>query len=163
MSNMMMIDIETLGVSRDSVILSAACVIFTEESVRSSSHYYMDIREQIQQGRTISTDTVRWWLMTDRATFGGLCGLGTSIMKDLEKDICRLYSTYDVKKVWSRGSMDLEILKDCFEVPWRYNQERDVRTLDEFGSMEPNGHDALADCLNQIDFVQSVLKREKRT
>ena len=81
MNHMMMIDLETLGVSRDSVILSAACVIFSEDNEYASSCHFMDIREQIQQGRTISADTVRWWLMTDRVTFSGLCGLGTSLMK----------------------------------------------------------------------------------
>ena len=156
----MMIDLETLGVSRDSAILSAGIVIFDRSTVLNESHFFFDVREQLQLGRRISEDTVKWWLLTDRGAFSKLCITGTLLLKDLEKEIKFLYKTYDVRKVWSRGSMDLDILKECFDVPWRYSQERDVRTLDELGTMtEANGHDALGDCLNQVAFVQRILKR----
>lgn len=155
--NHMMIDIETLGVSRDSVILSAGLVVFNKDMIGYDSHLFLDVREQLQLGRTIDASTVKWWLLTDREAFSSLCMKGTLTLNDLKKELHFFYKTYDIKRVWSRGSMDLEILKGCFEVPWEFWQERDVRTLDEFGSMEAsNRHDALGDCLNQIDFVQRI-------
>jgi hypothetical protein len=152
-----MIDLETLGVSRDTIILEAALVVFDKEGVLEQRIFNMDIKEQVQE-RTIDSSTVAWWIKTDKLKLGKLISSGCSLLKDLVDSLNYLYKIHKVERVWSRGSFDLQIIRSLGPVPWTYWMERDVRTLDELRKMPKNtSHSALDDCLNQIEFVRSIL------
>ena len=160
--NHLMIDLETLDVSRDTVILSAGVVIFNKTSDLVGLRLFMKIKEQIEAGRTIGADTVKWWILTDVNKFCEHLSVGAYDLNYLKESILRLYENYEIERVWSRGSFDLEILKTIMDVPWEYWQERDVRTLDELAPAvkSPKKHDALEDCLAQVKHVRKVLWKE---
>ena len=61
----MMVDIETLGTSPDSVILEISTVLFTVEygaDLVSPATYIFDRNHQISVGRTVDESTLDWWV-----------------------------------------------------------------------------------------------------
>jgi len=154
-----MVDFETLGVSRDSVILSAGIVLFDPKGTGVVEEYYgeLDVLSQIAEGRTTSKQTVDWWRATNiDELLRLLCNFDGMSLADLEYAVT---SYRNIGHVWSRGYMDFEILQDITMDHFKYWQFRDVRTLDSFGNtkMKSNSHNALEDCKNQVKYVQEVL------
>jgi len=62
-----MIDIETLGLHANCVILTIGAIQFDLESgnIGESFSRTVDIDDQVKRGRTISGDTLKWWLAND--------------------------------------------------------------------------------------------------
>jgi len=161
MDTNMMIDIETLGTEKDAVVLSLGLCLFNTKGVQEELYLEFDHVDQLVSGRSVSRDTVEWWLKTDKVELKRLLHSGTA-----SSGSTFLFDTLDAwyekgMKVWTRGSMDTLILKDMCggSLPWPFYMERDCRTLDEFRKMEKtNGHNALDDCKNQVEHVRSVME-----
>lgn len=160
----MMVDFESLGVSRDSVVLSCGIVLF-DLTGKIHKEVYIEflLAQQIADGRTINPSTVAWWQRTDKDELLRLCSdelphkRGTLFLNTNIEGILR---DFKVKKVWSRGPLDFEMLNDLIEKPFPYWVQADVRTLDIFPVKFPtNSHNALQDCRNQIIEVTEVYKR----
>ncbi|MFA7329822.1 MAG: 3'-5' exonuclease [Candidatus Delongbacteria bacterium] len=179
-----MIDIETWDTAPSAVIRAIAIVGFDLKD----GHYAIDatctsiadcrrtVDQQIQAGRTVSAETVAWW--ATRAPLGPMLNSSrdvanvevfephslTGVVENLLEDLHDLH-TDPTTCIWSRGHFDIAILEDLLQtngrpVPWRHNQVRDVRTLDEITppieSQMP--HHPLADCLAQIGQVCAALR-----
>lgn len=63
-----MIDIETMDTETTAVVLSIGMVIYdpltivrSNISIMANMYYALDIREQVEKGRTIGADTMVWW------------------------------------------------------------------------------------------------------
>lgn len=153
----MMIDVETLGVSRDAVVLSAGIAVFTKDLVEEHTYLEFDVLEQLKEGRTVDRSTQEWWLRTDPEEYKRLLSSGERQLTALSSIIRDMWEYYECESIWARGSMDLPIVGSIMEVPWAFYQVRDVRTLDEIKPMKTNGHNALKDALNQVAFVQEIL------
>src|SRR5690606_12661716 len=67
--NHIMLDLETLDTASSAVVVSIGAVAFDPYTNAIGDKFYVemteDIAEQQKKGRTISGDTVRWWMQQD--------------------------------------------------------------------------------------------------
>ena len=153
----LMIDLETLDTKPSSLIIQAGLVVFNEEENIDEVGMYFDWIPQIVAGRTVSRDTIEWH-RKQGTDLEQLASESFDSLKLLRETLVATKNAYNIKGVWSRGSFDIQILRDAGCFPFPYYMERDCRTLDEIKKMEKkNTHDALGDCQNQIDHVRSCL------
>lgn len=155
----LMIDFETLGVSRDSVLLSCGIILFDKDKVHGKFYQEFDITEQIIQGSTINEATIEWWKGTDQEELKRLMYEGAaSPYLFLNDTMYIIRSEHKIKDVWSRGHMDFEILNYHLDQEVEYWKAKDCRTLDVLRRMDTkNTHNALEDCKNQVQHVQCIL------
>jgi len=153
-----MVDFETIGTSKDAVVLSVGLVLFNRYTCLEYDEQYeeFDIAEQIFRKRTVDPSTVSWWLKKDPVEFHRLLLHGQSNPYDYLGEVL---DGQDFKYVWSRHQMDFDILNSLLPTPLEYWRFRDVSTLDYFKKMgRGNTHNALDDCLNQLQHLREVRK-----
>lgn len=163
------VDIETLGTKPGSVVLSIGAVPFNLERVSSNGLIVApSIMEQLIVGLEADVNTLAWWgkqspeareRVRQTPTVEPLKAL--LMLQDLVEECC----TSDVR-VWMKGpsfdGVHLAALADAVggELPWRYWQERCVRTICD-GVTEPERgdvqHCAYDDALHQAKWVRDAL------
>jgi len=172
--NNLMIDIETFGTSKDSVVVSIAAVPFNDNEI-SDKHYFhvLPIQTQLELGRTIDQDTWNWWSEQhtnpiSKPSLGNniipymveLSSFILDVMGDNERDF----------KIWANPpQFDISILEDLYQTAdkpavWNPRQMCDVRTVkktlgtDGFSDViNPDAHNPIEDCIYQIKIVQKYL------
>jgi hypothetical protein len=154
-----MVDFETLDTQANGVILSVGAVLFDKGGIIRSGYSEFDRKKQVAEGRTVSKATMAWWLRTNKKELNRLSREGKSDIHEWVKSMKVKLKKEKPFCIWSRGSMDAEMIKNLFGerfIP--FYKYRDVRTLDEFGyKMDvENNHNALDDCINQINYVWKV-------
>ena len=183
-----MIDIETIGLSPEAVVLTIGMVKFDPNSLDDpfdGVHIKLSPNEQKNDGRAINRDTLEWWSRQDpkvrEEAFGpeGQLSVREGLVKIIE--YFKVLDSTDhnqghiyLSKVWGQGyGFDMTILKNLFQQydmqePWMFYQERDSRTL--FGLLEQdprpaegqtNLHNALSDAYYQAIGVQKALRALK--
>jgi exodeoxyribonuclease VIII len=172
--NDVMIDLETLNTTPDSVILVIAAVKFSrrgKELSKDLPFFYKKVTIQscLDKGLTISKDTQDWWDKQDpeirKEAFGEpRVDLKTALV-DFKKWIGK------EEYIWSHGSsFDIVILNEALrrcglKSPWKFWNHRDTRTLFDVAGIKnsdlPQGdkHNALADCHRQIAGVNMAYTR----
>jgi exodeoxyribonuclease VIII len=168
-----MIDIETFATSERAAIRAIAVVEFCRLGDGGGRHLVLDTRPsmdgQIMSGREIDPNTVVWWGKTEPLVIKH-DAIGVESCDFLDTALLRLVQfirpSEEECRIWSRGAFDLSILRHAWRdefvahPPWRYWQERDVRTLDEFAPKEASAipHHPLYDCFAQISQVQHAFR-----
>lgn len=169
MSSHLMLDIETLDVLPTSVILTIGAQGFDPYSDRFTDvTYYERCDLESQDGRTTSDDTINWWgKQTADAQEEALGDAGQPriTLKEALTSLGKLIWKHDT--IWANGTtFDMVILESAFRqnginLPWKYWQVSDARTIykivPQVGKLG-NNHNALADCVNQIDMLQKAFK-----
>lgn len=166
-----MLDLETLATSPDSVILTCGAVKFDPFSdIDPSSPFYVRISvdDQTAMGRTINDDTVKWWSKQPQGAQDEAFGDEGRVSPD---EFTKQLNTYIVgaKNIWAQGTtFDISILENLYRmlgkpIPWSYWQIRDSRTLFDLGddSIKKNNslaHNALSDAYHQAKSVQTIYK-----
>lgn len=165
-----MLDIETLGVSANCIILTVGAAKFNPNTLSAPiANFYMrlDIDEQQQMNRCSEADTVDWWLKQDDAVRAEAFDPDNRV--DIATALAELSAFIKGSScVWAQGpQFDMVILEHLYQqygmpVPWRYSRVRDSRTLfavwDDLRDIDPEGkHNALVDCHNQIIGVQHCM------
>ncbi|MBB2819033.1 UNVERIFIED_ORG: hypothetical protein GGD59_002278 [Rhizobium esperanzae] len=156
----LMIDIETLGTSPGSVILSIGATTFDAETGEFGEEYYaaIDPQSAVDAGLTMDVSTLKWWMEQSEgarvAAFAGerLLGWALGEFGDYVRRV-------DATRVWAKPpSFDLVLLESAFRVchipiPWHYKTPRDCRTLfDITNATQPDfgtAHNALDDAKSQ--------------
>jgi len=162
----LMVDIETLSVLPNATILTIGAQGFDPLSDRFTDvTYYERCDLESQDGRDIDNDTVEWWGKQSADAQEEALGDGNRIaLQEALEELSRLIWKAD--RIWSNGSFDFTILEDAFRqynmpLPWKYWQVMEMRTIlkltPQVGKLG-NNHNALADCVNQIDLLQKSLK-----
>ena len=171
-----MIDLETLGVNNDCIILTFGAVKFdpcTSIEPHDPIHIRVDTDEQTALNRTIDDDTLEWWNKQDEQIREEALSEDDRMSLD---NFTRIFNKYIVgcNYLWCKGPMfDYAILRDLYvqldtPVPWAFWQIRDCRTL--FGLMTRDqrnfmmeqqnmAHNALADAYFQAQWVQEIYKQ----
>ncbi len=174
-----MVDLETLGVEVDSVIVSISAVTFSlgKESVTNGFEANVDIQSSLDNGRKIYGDTLSWWMSQEKEALGKTfnnkkekhsihASLNTFkwwLSKQTE-DLNNLY-------IWGNSNrVDLGMLAYKNPNPgWHHWNERDVRTLvslaPQFKKEEPfvgTKHYGIDDCKHQIKYVKKTWDYLKR-
>ena len=180
-----MVDIETLDTVQSAVVLSIGAVVFDPYSNSLGEQFYVeftgDLDLQQKVGRTISGDTVAWWMSQGAAakhvfadpppvgvrrvsTAQGLSEFATFIERNGGKNV----------QLWGNGAdfdnVIIGSLYDSFGLkkPWSYGKNRCYRTMKRmFGddvpmSREGVHHNGLDDAITQAVHLQEIFACIKR-
>jgi hypothetical protein len=171
-----MLDLETLATSPDSVILTFGAVKFDpfnpEQDFDTGLYYRIDVDEQIALGRQVDQGTVDWWGSQNEEVREEALGEHDRI--SLEQFTLSLNKfVVGVNRIWAQGPVfDIVILENLYRqlgkpTPWPYYLIRDSRTLlKALGDTRSPGtmlHNALADCVSQAQAIQHVVSKYKLT
>ena len=138
-----MIDMETLGVRPDAVMLSLGAVFFNPNNGESGPEFYanVDPRSCQKLGMSISVSTIDWWVQQGYETYKMTRHDPKPVPVDMV--LLQFQSWIDSNKkcpeLWSNGdSFDNSILEAaCYlcELPFptTFRNRRDVRTLVALG------------------------------
>ena len=172
MAKHLMVDLETLAVSPDAVVLSLGAVHFDPYTTGYSDSIYfkIDLDDQDRFGRAIDPNTLDWWSKQDPAIMEEAFSMEGRI--PLEKAMDRFHKfAWGCDAFWSHGSIfDIAILENIYRqlekpLPWNFWQIRDTRTVFDLGvdpEMPSNSkHDALQDAIRQAIGVQNVYRKLK--
>ncbi|EKA4221884.1 3'-5' exoribonuclease [Escherichia coli] len=173
----LMIDLETMGKNPDAPIISIGAIFFDPQTGDMGPEFSKTIDLETAGG-VIDRDTIKWWLKQSREA-------QSAIMTDeipLDDALLQLREFIDENsgeffvQVWGNGAnFDNTILRRSYErqgipCPWRYYNDRDVRTIVELGKaidfdartaipFEGERHNALDDARYQAKYVSVIWKK----
>lgn len=173
----LMLDIETLDIRPSAVVLSIGAVMFDRYSDAQGATFYVeltgDLQKQINLGRTISADTLTWWMCQSpeaRNVFDhpdeNTPRYGPQAATELFSQFC---GQHRPQNIWAKDpDFDVVILRSLYEsvgrgynFPFHYGAGRAVRTVLDMPFVPrqpktPVAHNALADAVAQAKAVQGV-------
>lgn len=172
-----MFDLETLDNKNTSSILSIGAVEFNLHTGEIGETLYVrvDLQSCIDEGLTISADTIMWWLQQSDEARAYIYGVkGIQLEEALDK-VCKFVkSCGDKVIVWGNGAtFDISILEYALykfytKLPWKYFNVNDVRTIININPKVKDNcpfdgvkHDAIADCKHQIKYLCDTYKTIK--
>lgn len=164
-----MLDIETLGITDDAVILEIGAECFDPVTRERGAMFTVTVEPVAQRGRTIDAATLVWWLAdADRQQ----CLASYMVDKNarsLDMALAGLadFFTENVAEgadVWTKGAFDLRLLDHAFAAgwsaaPWHYWQARELRTVMKLAGLakQPAAHNALEDAVVQVNALFRAL------
>lgn len=142
------LDIETLSTHKNAVVASiGACRVRRDGVVEyTNSDFYcrVQMQRQIDVGRHVSEDTLRFWMDQDRSTRADTFN-GPALTPEEALDALRNWiGRAEHEGVWTKGpAFDGAILKSLaeqfkVEPAWHFREHRDIRTLDAVIEMSSN-------------------------
>lgn len=176
-----MVDLETLGTTPGSVVLSIGAVANDPGRGQNAFLTKIDIRDSLHAGLTVDPDTMSWWRKQDREAWLSSTNASTSnsdgaIREGLTQFAYWLAAlragpdtaaTGAALRIWGdASSFDLTLLACVYRavslpVPWNYTEEFDYRTLRTLmDSKKPRSklqHDGLSDAIAQMSHLQELL------
>jgi len=172
MAKHLMVDLETMAVTPNAVILTLGAVHFNPYGNGMGEHIYyrVDIDAQDKLGREVDPNTLDWWAKQDPVIMEEAFSPEDRV--PLEEAIDRFHKfAWGCDCFWSHGSVfDIVMIENLYRqlgkpVPWQYWQIRDTRTLFDLGfdpDMPKGGkHDALQDAIRQAVGVQNMYAKLK--
>ncbi|EKE4268167.1 3'-5' exoribonuclease [Escherichia coli] len=173
----LMIDLETMGINPDAPIISIGAIFFDPQTGDMGPEFSKTI-DLDTAGGVIDRDVIKWWLKQSREA-------QSAIMTDeipLDDALLQLREFIDKNsgeffvQVWGNGAnFDNVILRRSYErqgipCPWRYCNDRDVRTIVELGKaidfdartaipFEGERHNALDDARYQAKYVSAIWQK----
>ncbi|EFB3770246.1 TPA: 3'-5' exoribonuclease [Escherichia coli] len=173
----LMIDLETMGKNPDAPIISIGAIFFDPQTGDMGPEFSKTI-DLNTAGGVIDRDVIKWWLKQSREA-------QSAIMTDeipLDDALLQLREFIDENsgeffvQVWGNGAnFDNTILRRSYErqgipCPWRYYNDRDVRTIVELGKaidfdartaipFEGERHNALDDARYQAKYVSVIWQK----
>jgi DNA polymerase III epsilon subunit-like protein len=168
-----MIDLETLDTVATSAILSIGIVSFDLERGTIGDSFYtaVDIQDNIDWGRTISGDTLKWWMGQAGAAKQAVFNDDSAMtLAQMLTEVTAFIGNHKPAP-WSNGAdFDLPIMAHAFRqhalpVPWAYYHSRCYRTWKNLPGAKKAPtptvtvqHNALADALYQAEHAISIYK-----
>ena len=165
-----MLDIETLGLSSNSVVMTIGAIKFNRKddikAVEDMENFYCRVSKEscIALGLEIDKETEDWWgKQSEEAKYEIFTNNKNRYsIKDALINLTAFIG--NCKIIWANGiTFDCVILENCYkkcnlDFPWKYYNLRDARTiydigkvnLKHFSSDKNQAHNALYDCYTQI-------------
>ena len=170
-----MLDIETLGTTPGSVILSiGACAFDPQSPVQDTgAEFYVNIdtADSKARGLTVDPRTVAWWSQQSEAARAALL-VDPQPLYDALHAFSTWWNTYDGQFVWSHGAnFDQPLVEAAcravgLAAPWMFYNSRCTRTAYALAGVDPRkmhgsetAHNALHDAKAQARAVQVALGR----
>ena len=156
-----MIDLESLGKTADSVILSIGAVPFDMDGTMGEPfEIFPEVDSQIKQHRNIEWSTIQWWMeQSDLARRSIAEPVRSKMLYECLsnfKDWCE-YNLDEKFRVWANGaSFDTAMLNqayaDCdLETPWSYKNQMDCRTMVYMSKISTRKYDSSGTKHNAVD------------
>lgn len=170
MTKHLMVDMETMAVTPNAVVLSLGAVHFNPYGSGYSDKIYfrVSIDDQDALGREVDPKTIEWWSQQDPAIMEEAFSPDNRISLVDAMDQFHKFA-WGCDRFWSHGAtFDLVMLENIYRqlnkpLPWNYWQLRDTRTLFDLGFDPdmPTGskHDALQDAIRQAAGVQNMYRK----
>lgn len=173
-----MIDLETLATDTDTVVISVGAAAFdiSKSSIPSTFYMILEMQDQLNKGRKVSADTLKWWMQRSDAVqkvFHEKAKAPDTVLHTLATWIKTVCPNSKELKVWGNGpTFDISIMEHMYKMynikcPWSYNQIMDLRTFRRFVAnnekvlIPGNAHNALDDAMGQAAFVMKHLQPSK--
>lgn len=170
----LMIDLETLGKTSESVILSIGAVAFDMDGTVGPEFEIFPIVDSQMNHRKVEWSTIQWWMKQEEPARFGIVDANRHATLDqcLESLSMFCRTNLDEKfRVWSNGAsfdiamMNLAYAQAQMETPWNYHNQMDCRTMVYMSQIstkkyESSGtkHDAVDDCKWQISWTVDAFK-----
>ncbi|EOK6127138.1 3'-5' exoribonuclease [Escherichia coli] len=173
----LMIDLETMGKNPDAPIISIGAIFFDPQTGDMGPEFSKTI-DLDTAGGVIDRGTIKWWLKQSREAQSTILTdeipLDDALLQ-LREFIAENSGEFFVQ-VWGNGAnFDNVILRRSYErqgipCPWRYHNDRDVRTIVELGKaidfdartaipFEGERHNALDDARYQAKYVSVIWQK----
>lgn len=136
MARHIMIDLETLHVRTDAVILTIGAVAFDPrgEGIQDSFYIKPDVDEQMTMGRAFDEKTIEWWGQQNQQARDEAFSLDDRVSFKESLQALHAYC-WNAVSVWSNGAgfdipvVELAMYQTGLVCPWRHWEVRDTRTL----------------------------------
>jgi hypothetical protein len=166
-----MIDIETMGNKAGAALVSIAAVQFDLHTGQTGEQFYVnvDLQSCLNAGLKVDASTLIWWMQQNenaRMKFTYNPSPLHAVLAQLSEFVASVGLDCEV---WGNSArFDLGILEVAFtackmQTPWKFWNERDVRTLVAFApDIKANEvfigdkHDPIHDCLHQIKYCTKI-------
>lgn len=172
-----MVDLETLSVKNNAIILTIGAIKFQRNKQWPDTYSITDIPdknifyrrinitscEKIGLHRDPSTES--WWKKQDLEAYNEAFGYESERV-DIKVALREFSKWFGISTyIWGNGSIfDITILSEAYlrcnlDVPWKFYNVRDLRTILDICnikscSLNTNKHNALYDCFFQIKDIQ---------
>lgn len=179
----LMVDIETLDNKSHAAVLSIAAVLFDMETGSIKHNFYnaSDVQSNLEAGLNADPNTALWWMKNHEALKFWLDSDKHTLTEMLTN--FRVFIEFVTEGedffIWGNSNrFDMGILDNAYHaigqpIPWKFKNERDVRTLVGFAP-EVKGevikaareagkllHNPLVDCEVQIEYCSKVYNKLK--
>jgi len=183
MTTAISIDVETMSTAPYAAIASIGACRFAiggdgiGDLIGDTFHMHVSLANCQRHGLAIDASTVLWWLgQGDNARLALIGGqhdaepLVTALEELSDFILATALEENEHPDIWANGaSFDLPILANAYRtvgmtIPWKFWQERDLRTLK---ALRPEcriphagiAHHALDDAVNQARLIQAIQKQ----
>jgi len=173
--NNVMLDLETLGITPGSIVLSIGAVEFNETNLGQTFHMGIFVESSVEAGMQCDASTAMWWISQSEEAQKAILNM-TADAATLTSVLHRFsdaFPDWKSKRIWANGAaFDFPILAAAYKkvgmvIPWRYSNEMDMRTIkgcvgkkvwDRLKEPPTVAHDGLADAISQARTLQKVLR-----
>lgn len=175
----LMVDIETLSVHPDAIVLSIGAVAFDPASGLAPAAFESTLDRTQQVSRRIDPATVAWWIRQAEENPGAALVFDEPRPEPVFAALQRLTDYYhkwcdEDSGVWANGpDFDLVILRSLYadlgqQPPWKHTQHRCYRTLRSFAreaglhiDIAPNQlkHNARSDADYQARYAMAAMEQ----
>ncbi|EFN5649871.1 exonuclease [Escherichia coli] len=176
----LMIDLETMGKKSNAPIVVIGAVFFDPQTGEIGPTFYIVISlvDAMDTGAVPDGSTIEWWLAQSSEARSAILVDQVKLVDALIqfREFINEYSDEEFVQVWGNGAtFDNTILRTSYErlnipCPWRYYNDRDVRTIIELGKtigfdartvilFEGVRHHALDDARHQAKYVTATIQK----
>ncbi|EFN7178195.1 exonuclease [Escherichia coli] len=176
----LMIDLETMGTNTNAPIVVIGAVFFDPQTGEIGPVFYIviSLTDAMNTGAVPDGGTIEWWLKQSSEARAAILTEQVKLKDALSqfREFINEYSDEKFVQVWGNGAtFDNAILRTSYErldipCPWRYHNDRDVRTIVELGKVidfdartaipfEGERHNALDDARYQAKYVSAIWQK----
>ncbi len=176
----LMIDLETMGTNTNAPIVVIGAVFFDPQTGEIGPVFYIvvSLTDAMNTGAVPDGGTIEWWLKQSSEARAAILTDQVKLKDALLRfrEFINEYSDEKFVQVWGNGAtFDNAILRTSYErldipCPWRYYNDRDVRTIVELGKtidfdartvipFEGVRHNALDDARHQAKYVTATIQK----
>ncbi|MDC9180045.1 3'-5' exoribonuclease [Escherichia coli] len=176
----LMIDLETMGTNTNAPIVVIGAVFFDPQTGEIGPVFYIvvSLTDAMNTGAVPDGGTIEWWLKQSSEARAAILTDQVKLRDALSRfrEFINEYSDEKFVQVWGNGAtFDNAILRTSYErldipCPWRYHNDRDVRTIVELGKtidfdartvipFEGVRHNALDDARHQAKYVSAIWQK----
>ncbi|MEL9884985.1 3'-5' exoribonuclease [Escherichia coli] len=176
----LMIDLETMGTNTNAPIVVIGAVFFDPQTGEIGPVFYIviSLTDAMNTGAVPDGGTIEWWLKQSSEARAAILTDQVKLKDALSRfrEFISEHSDEKFVQVWGNGAtFDNAILRRSYErqgipCPWRYCNDRDVRTIVELGKtigfdartaipFEGVPHNALDDARHQAKYVSAIWQK----